>query len=197
MLNLCCTVNIDVHYLCHFLTEYLMVADHMRANIYHIRPSSLRSACMRWQGTSRCTISERPTNAKLICGSKCLHLFSWHRSRRRLQPLFRMGVVSSWWLTPVSPQHLCTAVQKPPHLPAWCMHMCQTIHSPSIANPSGRECYYAVCQSNAAGEQMCAPCVHVFMDMKGREEWYIPLRRWGDAWVFCMFLDPFWCHAHA
>lgn len=70
-----------------------------------IRPSFLRYPCMSWQGTSRCTVSEGPTNAKLIYGSKCLHLFSWRR-RRRLQPLFRMCGVSMWWLTLVSPQHL-------------------------------------------------------------------------------------------
>lgn len=165
-------VNIGKHYLGHSLAghtvEYLMVADHMRANIFITRPSFLRSPCMRWQGTSRCTVSEGPTNAKLIYSSKCLHLFSWRR--RRLQPLFRMCGVSRRWLTLVSPQHLRTAVQKPLHLPAWCMHMCQTIHLPSIANPFERECYYAACQSNAAGEQMCVLCLHVFMDMKGREK---------------------------
>lgn len=166
------TVNIGIHYLGHSLAGHMVVylmVDHMRAkHLSSVHPSF--TPCMSWQGTSRCTVSEGPTNAKLIYGSKCLHLFSWCRRRRRLQPLFRMCGVSRWWLALVSPQHLRTAVQKPPHLPAWCMHMCQTIHFPSIANPFERECYYAACQSNAAWEQMCVLCLHVFMDMKGREK---------------------------
>lgn len=119
-----------------------------------------RSPYVRWQAASRCTISERPTNTKLICSSNCLYLFSWQRRRRR-QRWCCVRAVSSWWLELVSLQRLCTAVRKPSHLLTWCMHTCQSCHLPSIANPFQRECCYAARQSNAAREQMCVLHGHV------------------------------------
>lgn len=126
-----------------------------------IRPSFLRSPRMSWQGTSRCTVSEGPTNAKLIYGSKCLHLFSWRR-RRRLQPLFRMCGVSRWWLTLVSPStsaQPCTNLHTCLHDACICVkpYICLLLLIPSSGN------VITPLASQTPPESKCVFCAYMYL----------------------------------
>lgn len=167
-------VNIGIHYLGHSLAghmvEYLMV-DHMRPkHLSSVHPSF---AIPVW-------VDKAHPDAPLARAQRTLNSFTalnvsiyFHDAASNLCFVCVVSTCDDWrWFLPSTS---VTAVQKPLHLPAWCMHMCQTIHLPSIANPFKGGCYYAACQSNAAGEQMCVPCLHVFMDMKGEREIIFPL----------------------